>query len=121
MTINGPMMRSGRVATVEQAKAQFQKSWGLESLGEGRRIALGGPAEAPRPANNCVPVAPRLLRPIIGIPFGFPPLPDSGRQPPIQKQTEHKAARGHVEELRHKEADLGDRRSLMVRPRVMSR
>ena len=24
---HGPMMRSGRVATLEEAKAQFQKSW----------------------------------------------------------------------------------------------
>ena len=24
---HGPMMRSGRVATVEEAKAEFQKSW----------------------------------------------------------------------------------------------
>ena len=28
MTVNGPMTRSDRVATVEEAKAQFQKSWG---------------------------------------------------------------------------------------------
>jgi len=27
MTVNGPMTRSGRVATLEEAKAQFQKSW----------------------------------------------------------------------------------------------
>jgi hypothetical protein len=27
MTINGPMTRSDRVATLEEAKAQFQKSW----------------------------------------------------------------------------------------------
>jgi hypothetical protein len=26
-TINGPMMRSGRVASLEEAKAQLQKSW----------------------------------------------------------------------------------------------
>ena len=25
--VNGPMTRSGRVATLEEAKAQFQKSW----------------------------------------------------------------------------------------------
>jgi hypothetical protein len=27
MNANGPMTRSGRVATLEEAKAQFQKSW----------------------------------------------------------------------------------------------
>ena len=27
LTINGPMMRSGRVASLEEAKAQLQKSW----------------------------------------------------------------------------------------------
>ena len=27
LTVNGPMTRSGRVATLEEAKAQFQKSW----------------------------------------------------------------------------------------------
>jgi hypothetical protein len=30
MTVNGPMTRSGRVATLEEAKAQFQKSWETE-------------------------------------------------------------------------------------------
>src|SRR4051794_34534088 len=27
LTINGPMMRSGRVASLKEAKAQLQKSW----------------------------------------------------------------------------------------------
>jgi hypothetical protein len=27
ITVNGPMTRSDRVATLEDAKAQFQKSW----------------------------------------------------------------------------------------------
>ena len=27
LTVNGPMTRSARVATLEDAKAQFQKSW----------------------------------------------------------------------------------------------
>jgi hypothetical protein len=27
MTVNGPMTRSNRVATLEEAKTQFQKSW----------------------------------------------------------------------------------------------
>ena len=27
MTVNGPMTCSDRVATLEEAKAQFQKSW----------------------------------------------------------------------------------------------
>jgi hypothetical protein len=27
MTVNPPMTRSGRVATLEEAKAHFQKSW----------------------------------------------------------------------------------------------
>jgi hypothetical protein len=27
MTVNGPITRSNRVATLEEAKAQFQKSW----------------------------------------------------------------------------------------------
>jgi hypothetical protein len=27
MTVNGPMTRADRVATPEEAKAQFQKSW----------------------------------------------------------------------------------------------
>ncbi len=34
MTVNGPMTRSGRVATLEEAKAKFQKCWDdLEGLG----------------------------------------------------------------------------------------
>ena len=28
LTVNGPMTRSDRVATLEEAKARFQKSWG---------------------------------------------------------------------------------------------
>ena len=27
MTVNGPMTRAGRVATLQDAKAQIQKSW----------------------------------------------------------------------------------------------
>ena len=27
MNVNGPMTRSGRMPTLEEAKAQFQKSW----------------------------------------------------------------------------------------------
>jgi hypothetical protein len=27
LTVNGPMTRSDRVATLEEAKAEFQKSW----------------------------------------------------------------------------------------------
>jgi hypothetical protein len=27
MTVNGPMTRADRVATLEEAKAQFQESW----------------------------------------------------------------------------------------------
>ena len=27
LTVNGPMKRADRVATLEEAKAQFQKSW----------------------------------------------------------------------------------------------
>ena len=27
MTVNGPMTRSDKVATLEEAKAQFRKSW----------------------------------------------------------------------------------------------
>ena len=27
LTVNGPMTRSGRVPTLQEAKAQFQKSW----------------------------------------------------------------------------------------------
>jgi hypothetical protein len=27
MTVNGPMTRSGRVETLEEAKAQFQENW----------------------------------------------------------------------------------------------
>ena len=31
MTVNGPMTRSDRVATLEEAKAQFQKSWDIDT------------------------------------------------------------------------------------------
>ena len=35
LTVNGPMTRSDRVATLEEAKAQFQKELGcVESVGE---------------------------------------------------------------------------------------
>ena len=34
LTVNGPMTRSDKVATLEEAKAQFQKSWDLEGVGE---------------------------------------------------------------------------------------
>jgi hypothetical protein len=35
MTVNGPMTRSNCVATLEEAKARFQKSWDeWEGLGE---------------------------------------------------------------------------------------
>lgn len=40
---------------------------------------------------------------IVGVPFRFPALPDCGRQPPMQEQAEHKAARGDIDELRHDE------------------
>ena len=42
MNANGPMTRSNKVATLEEAKAQFRKSWdGLECLGETGRDLLG--------------------------------------------------------------------------------
>ena len=39
LTVNGPMTRSDKMTTLEEAKAQFQKSWEcLEGMGEaGRR------------------------------------------------------------------------------------
>ena len=38
LIVNGPMTRSDRVATLEDAKAQFQKSWdACEDLGEAGR------------------------------------------------------------------------------------
>ena len=41
MTVNGPMTRSDRVATLEEAKAQFQKKLGrLEGVGEAGRGAM---------------------------------------------------------------------------------
>ena len=42
LTVNGPMTRSGRVATLEEAKAQFQESWDAWKVGEAggeRRVA----------------------------------------------------------------------------------
>ena len=33
----------------------------MEGLGKAGGVAIGGSAEVPRSANNCVPVAPRLL------------------------------------------------------------
>ena len=39
MTVNGPMTRLGRVATLEEAKAQFQKS--LEGVGESGGDTVG--------------------------------------------------------------------------------
>ena len=43
LTVNGPMTRSDRVATLEEAKAQFQKSWDAwkawAKLEEMRRVA----------------------------------------------------------------------------------
>jgi hypothetical protein len=42
MTVNGPMTRADRVATLEEAKARFQKELGcLEGLGEPGRDRLG--------------------------------------------------------------------------------
>jgi hypothetical protein len=45
MNANGPMTRSGRVPTLEEAKAQFQKSWDawkawakLEEIGAARSL-----------------------------------------------------------------------------------
>jgi hypothetical protein len=54
--------RSDRVASLEEAKAQL-KSWdALEGVGKARKSCRkDGSAEAPRAANTCVPVAPRLL------------------------------------------------------------
>jgi len=51
LIVNGPMTRSDRVATLEDAKAQFQKSWGawkvwakLEEVDQ--RYARSGVADA---------------------------------------------------------------------------
>jgi hypothetical protein len=41
LTVNGPMTRADRVATLEEAKAQFQKSWDAwKAWGEAGRGAL---------------------------------------------------------------------------------
>jgi len=45
MTVNGSMTRSGRVATLEEAEAQFQKSWDAwkacaKTGGGARRIVI---------------------------------------------------------------------------------
>jgi hypothetical protein len=40
LTVNGPMTRSDRVATLEEAKAQFQKLGRLEGVDEAGRGAL---------------------------------------------------------------------------------
>ena len=43
LTVNGPMTRSDRVATLEEAKAQFQKSWDfLGEAGRDRLVRLTG-------------------------------------------------------------------------------
>jgi hypothetical protein len=55
LTVNGPMTRSDRMATLEEAKAQFQKNWdALEGVGEigggAGRIVRQSPAAAKRQA-----------------------------------------------------------------------
>jgi len=41
MTVNGPMWRADRVAILEEAKAQFQKSWDTwKGAGEAGRGGL---------------------------------------------------------------------------------
>ena len=37
LTVNGPMTRSDKVATLEEAKAQFQNSWDAWKAGAGLR------------------------------------------------------------------------------------
>ena len=41
MTVNGPMTRADRVATLEEAKAQFQELGRLEGVGESGGDAVG--------------------------------------------------------------------------------
>ena len=52
MTVNGPMTRSGRVAALEEAKAQFPKVGRLEGVGDAGRgaidLALARPRRRPR-------------------------------------------------------------------------
>jgi hypothetical protein len=36
MNVNGPMTRAGHMPTLEEAKAQLQKSWGAWKAGRGR-------------------------------------------------------------------------------------
>jgi hypothetical protein len=60
--VEDDVARSDRVASLEEAKAQL-KSWdALEGVGKTTgSCRWDGSPEPPRPANNCVPVAPRLL------------------------------------------------------------
>jgi hypothetical protein len=45
LTVNGPMTRSDRVATLEEAKAQFQKSWDAwKAVGQASRVSIRAPA-----------------------------------------------------------------------------
>ena len=47
LTVTGPMARSDRVATLEEAKAQFQKSWDAWkawAIGRSRLTRAGGSA-----------------------------------------------------------------------------
>ena len=46
LTVNGPMTRSDRVATLEEAKAQFQKSWDAWKAWAKLEVPLALPADA---------------------------------------------------------------------------
>jgi hypothetical protein len=60
MNANGPMTRSNRVATLEEAKAQFQESWKrVEGVGEAGRGCLSVAQGAVRTEAGIAPL-PRI-------------------------------------------------------------
>ena len=61
MTVNGPMTRSDRVATLEEAKAQFQKSWDAwKAWAKMEEVAGGLTIARAQPSLN--PIAPRAAQ-----------------------------------------------------------
>ena len=62
MTVNGPMTRSNGVTTLGSSRRSFRRVGTSGRHGRSwRSCRRVGSAEVPRPANNCAPVAPRLL------------------------------------------------------------
>jgi hypothetical protein len=62
MNANGPMTRSNRVATLRRPRCSFRRVGTSGRHGRSwRSCRRVGSAEVPFSANNCAPVAPRLL------------------------------------------------------------